>query len=77
MPAILRNSLPKLYALISIIGSYAGVGVIVGSRPGGPPCGMVATACGSATLCHAVGVGGVGLRPSLTEISRTDVLGIA
>ena len=43
----------------------------------GTPCGMAATACGSATLCHAVGVGGVGLRPSLTEISITDVLGIA
>ena len=42
-----------------------------------PPCGMAATACGSATLCHAVGVSGVGLRASLTEISITDVLGIA
>ena len=39
MPAILRNSLPNLYPLIAVIGSYAGNGVVVGSRPGRPPCG--------------------------------------
>jgi hypothetical protein len=54
MPAILRNSLPNLYPLIAVIGSYAGNGVVVGSRPGGPPCGMVGTAGGSAAFGHAV-----------------------
>ena len=37
----------------------------------------VGTACGSATLCLAFGVCGVGLRPSLLEISITDVLGVS
>ena len=39
MPAILRNSLPKLFALTTDITPYAPIGVVVGSRPGGPPCG--------------------------------------
>ena len=55
MPAILRNSLPNLLASHTVSGQSLPFGVVVGSRPGGPPWCMVATACGSATLCHVVG----------------------
>ena len=55
MPAILRKSLPNLFASLCNIRPYAQHGVVVGSRPGGPPLCMVATACGSATLGHVVG----------------------
>jgi hypothetical protein len=55
-----------LYPLIAEYTSYAQNDVVMGSRPGGPPGGMVGTASGSAALGHSVGVGGASaLRASL------------
>jgi hypothetical protein len=52
MPAILRKSLPNLFASLCNIRPYAQHGVVVGSRP---PWIKVLAACGSATLCLGVG----------------------
>ena len=81
MPAILRILLPKRIALTPEYTSYAQDDVVMGSGgPDRPPCGpwqRHGDLQHDEVLSVWVRWGGHGLRPSLTEISITDVLGIA
>ena len=70
MPAILRNSLPKLFALTTDITPYAQDDVVVGSGgPVRPPCGPLQRHVG---LEHYK-VGSVGLRLLLSSDLMLEV----